>query len=433
MKETWFFRPARILTTVLILISCSVEAKNHPQLSGGQIPGRKKRYEQVRIEGQSYWKAILSGPAYYRKYIRKKPGSSPAITDYFRYQEEIRGKLRTSDTLPAAVKLAFFGDIMWIWYGWSNFLDPEILSELEEQDIVLSNLETPVDPGRRVSQPVIDHPAYNSPPELLTSFNRRGQPGSTLTAVSICNNHTLDRGATGALATRNLLDSLGICHTGTTLSGDHSKPYCLIRRNNIRIGFYGTSWGTNKGDQAKGDLGLRVNTVPGLAPLKPDDINIAEVDSVLKLMKRDSVDFRIISIHWGFEFENYPDPAIMETAHRLVAAGADLIIGSHPHVSQPNEVCFVNGIYPDLAPFQIRTSDSVPRKALISYSSGNFSTAMLTKECRTGQIQFLKLCRDPETQRIDWTLPEIRKIYNENGRQWGAFRRVRWAEGSPVK
>jgi poly-gamma-glutamate capsule biosynthesis protein CapA/YwtB (metallophosphatase superfamily) len=416
-----------------------------------------KNYEKTRIEGRSYWSAFVNTGPYIRKYISKRPETSPEILEYFRKQEEIVSQLKTEHSESGELRLAFIGDLMWIWYGWERFLSPEVLAELERHDVVLANLETPVDPSRRVSFPVPDHPSYNSPVELLTSFYSKTKRVNTLTAVSFANNHTFDRGEDGARATLRVLDSLGIGYSGVIRPETQEKPYYLIERNGIRIGFYATCWGVNKGEAgaqghkgtgaqghkgtgaqghkgtgaqghkgtgAQGHEGLRVNVIQGLAPLDPDKIDLSEVKSVLDRMKKDSLDFKIISIHWGFEFEFYPDPVIMEVGHQIVASGADLIIGSHPHVQQPNEICFLNGYHGDIAPFLINTTDSIPRKALIAYSLGNFCTPMYTRPHRTGQIQSMRLYRNPGTGRIDWTIPEFTKVYNENGRKWRTFRRL---------
>ncbi len=419
----FIFVPVIIMAMLLVLQLAGQNPEDHSRDS-------LKNYEKTRIEGRSYWSAFVNTGPYIRKYISKRPETSPEISEYFRKQEEIVSQLKTEHSESGELSLAFIGDLMWIWYGWERFLSPEVLAELERHDVVLANLETPVDPSRRVSFPVPDHPSYNSPVELLTSFYSKTKRVNTLTAVSFANNHTFDRGEDGARATLGVLDSLGIGHSGVIRPEIQKKPYYLIEKNGIRIGFYATCWGTNKGEVghegtgAHGHEGLRVNVIQGLAPLNQDKIDLSEVKSVLGQMAQDSLDFKIVSIHWGFEFEFYPDPVIMEVGHQIVASGADLIIGSHPHVQQPNEICFLNGYRGDIAPFLILTPDSVPRKALIAYSLGNFCTPMYTRTHRTGQIQSLRLYRHPETGRIDWTIPEVKKIYNENGRKWRTFRRL---------
>jgi len=80
---------------------------------------------------------------------------------------------------------------------------------------------------------------------------------------------------------------------------------------------------------------------------KLDPDQLVEAVSALK----DEVDLIIVSLHWGTEYSDYPLEVQRETAHRLVDAGAKLVLGHHPHCLQGMEV------YKD---------------SLIAYSLGNF-------------------------------------------------------------
>ena len=64
----------------------------------------------------------------------------------------------------------------------------------------------------------------------------------------------------------------------------------------------------------------------------------------------------IASVHWGWEFEMYPHRNIVQAGHRLAELGVDVILGSHPHVSQPME----------------RYTDQGGQEHLIIYSLGDF-------------------------------------------------------------
>jgi poly-gamma-glutamate synthesis protein (capsule biosynthesis protein) len=67
-------------------------------------------------------------------------------------------------------------------------------------------------------------------------------------------------------------------------------------------------------------------------------------------------DLLVVSIHWGVEYAPAPRPEDVETAHKMLEAGAAVIVGHHPHVLQPVET--------------YRTADG--RDAVIFYSLGNF-------------------------------------------------------------
>src|SRR5690606_17434391 len=96
----------------------------------------------------------------------------------------------------------------------------------------------------------------------------------------------------------------------------------------------------------------------------------------------------VLMLHWGFEYEYYPDPYLMQIGRRLVALGADLIVGSGPHVAQPVEICAVNRpeVVPGEGACSVRTDDGVPRTAAILYSLGNFQSIMATTACKVGLV-----------------------------------------------
>jgi poly-gamma-glutamate synthesis protein (capsule biosynthesis protein) len=71
--------------------------------------------------------------------------------------------------------------------------------------------------------------------------------------------------------------------------------------------------------------GVRV----ALGPITPDAVRAARAEL--------GADFVVVSVHWGTEFEAHPAPGQIEAAHLLVDAGADLVLGHHPHVLQDIE------------------------------------------------------------------------------------------------
>jgi len=97
-------------------------------------------------------------------------------------------------------------------------------------------------------------------------------------------------------------------------------------------------------------MALNPNVIPGIAPLDTGKIDLSSLDSILRRMSGDRMDIKIVYLHWGYEHELYPDPEIIKIARELARKGADIIIGSHPHVLQPNEICFINGYHKILYP-----------------------------------------------------------------------------------
>jgi len=132
-------------------------------------------------------------------------------------------------------------------------------------------------------------------------------------------------------------------------------------------------------------------------------------------MKAAKIDFKIVSLHWGHEYEYYPTIAQAKLAREIVALGADVIVGSHPHVQQPIEICEVNGyrsVKSQASPCQLKDSHSqIPRKALIIYSLGNFITVHPSPGLQLGLNLGISIFRNAESA-IDWQEPKFEWIKN---------------------
>lgn len=283
--------------------------------------------------------------------------------------------------------------------------------------MLLGNLETPIARSMAVPSLMPDCRAYNSDPALMRSF-RDADGRNLFTAVATSNNHTLDMGDQGALETLAFLDEERVAHAGVARKG--GRRWVAFERGGIKFGYYAGSWGLN--DPASlGTTGLQLNVMRGLAPEREAQPSLDEAAAALAEMKAAGCDFRVIAMHWGFEYEYYPSLRVMQVGRRLVELGADLIVGGHAHVQQPPEVCFVNGYekrYPvELAALKpgtgslVTTSDGRARKALIMYSLGNFTTTMLSDITRIAWIPEITLVRSAEG--VDWHAPASAWAYNK--------------------
>lgn len=365
---------------------------------------------------------------YARKYRKKNFEAPDNLLSHFNAQRRLLSLLAVEpshrEPVEQSVKLAAVGDLMWVRTNWDKFLNPEVKEYLAQFDVVLGNLETPID---RNTPPAewykIDCARFNSDIRLLTAFHDESENKNIFTALSLANNHVFDRGDDGAIDTVRFLDELGIKHTGLHTSPLESKP-AIFERNGLRFGLYATCYGYN---DPKYRSSLHLNVLSGLAPypLDPAGIDCTAITAAVDDMESAGVDFKILYVHWGHEFELYPTEAQTELGKRFVALGFDLIAGSHSHVVQPSGVCFVNGYEdhlssglkdlvkkdPDLKGSCIK-GRGIPRKALIHYSLGNFITAMLFWEPKYGAIQSMEVFRNPVTGLTDWHLPQSEFVYN---------------------
>jgi len=176
-----------------------------------------------------------------------------------------------------------------------NYSFSEVSSWLLTHDFNLANLESPI--------------IKNCPPGLTGTFTFCGDdrfipPLSKYNFVlNLNNNHILNYGKNGLIQTQNLLNDI---------------PH-----------FYNNFLTKTVGDISFGFLGFDFITYPSL------DKN----EILTKIKKYDSsVDYLIISIHWGNEYLPKAETWRINLAHDMVNAGADIIHGHHPHVWQNYEI-----------------------------------------------------------------------------------------------
>lgn len=155
--------------------------------------------------------------------------------------------------------------------------------------------------------------------------------------VNAANNHIYDYGPRGIDDTMHYLDSIHVAYVGIGKSLQEAREPVIFTIKGKRLGFLGYFGGT--GQFAATD------TTSGIAPRYRSYI----LSDIREL--KDKVDFVIVSFHWGIENERYPEEWQVELAGSCIDAGADLIIGHHPHILQ--------GI-------------KRYKKGVIAYSLGNF-------------------------------------------------------------
>jgi poly-gamma-glutamate capsule biosynthesis protein CapA/YwtB (metallophosphatase superfamily) len=234
-----------------------------------------------------------------------------------------------------------------------SFIKPVI----SEADIAIANLEVTL-----AGPPYSGFPSFNSPAALAVACKNAG-----IDCLVTANNHAADRRANGIKKTIHILDSLGIAHTGTFLSKEHrDKTYPLmLEKNGISIAVLNYTYGTN-GNRV--NYPVIVNTI---------DKEIIENDFYDAREKRP--DFIIVFLHWGIENKTVPSKYQYELAEYLSDQGADLIIGSHPHVLQ-------NMIW-------VKDSDAGKASA-IYYSLGNFISNQRREKTDGGAIARVEITKN---------------------------------------
>lgn len=233
------------------------------------------------------------------------------VTGYF--SKENDKNFNESKSRP--ISFLFGGDVMLdrsirlsISQKGARFLTEKIDRLFSAQDVVMVNLEGPVTSSASVSNVLVSNPNH-----FRFTFNK-GQTKeffdfNNVNVVSAGNNHIYNFGVEGEQETRNFLEKNKVAYTGMPNMREDNSVIKEVKGRKIAFVAYNYSAGLTR-DQ---------------------------VVEEIKKMKVKS-DFVVVYVHWGHEYHLRESESQRNLAHMFVDAGADVIIGSHPHVVQPVEI-----------------------------------------------------------------------------------------------
>jgi poly-gamma-glutamate capsule biosynthesis protein CapA/YwtB (metallophosphatase superfamily) len=230
------------------------------------------------------------------------------------------GALRVRPLLLAAVGDVTFGDgvrtaiqAYGARYPWRS-----VARVLRSADVAVANLEGAVSnrgapwPGKQYT--------FRGPPSAL----RAAGSYAGLDAVSVANNHSLDFGRVAFLDTLRHARRSGIVPFGGGADPTAARRPAILTAGNLRVAFAGFSDVRPLG----WDAGVRT---PGTAPAFSDVIT-----AVVRAAGR-RADVVVAYFHWGVERSAAPNARQRDLARTAFAAGAEVVLGAHPHVLQPIE------------------------------------------------------------------------------------------------
>jgi len=233
--------------------------------------------------------------------------------------------------------------------------------EMSAADITIANLEFTL-----AGSPYTGYPMFSAPDETAVALKNAG-----VDILVTANNHTCDRRKKGIIRTLDVLDSLEISHTGS-FRNQAEKEFTypmLIEKNGFRLALLNYTYGTN---------GMPIDP-----PTVVNLIKEADIKADVKKAKEMGVDKIIAVMHWGAEYTHVPNAEQKLAAKWLFENGADIIIGSHPHVIQP---------------MYRHTSDTSDQ--LIVYSLGNFISNQRTAPRDGGAMVKINLVKENGQVRI---------------------------------
>ena len=238
--------------------------------------------------------------------------------------------------------------------GWGALFS-DVSDVFEKADFGFVNMETPVAPAHsKGSKPFM----FDAPVALIDGLKANG-----IKIVSFANNHVMDQGWAGFTETREHLREEGMPFAGSGDTAADTFQPVITEANGIKVGWLGMTRWLNGNRNPEKDDQPHVNFFP--YPGESGGATGADEAQVLDAVKaaRAKCDLLVVSIHWGIEYAPAPRPEDVEIAHKMLEAGASVVVGHHPHVLQPVET--------------YKTQDG--RNTVIFYSLGNF----LSNQSRT--------------------------------------------------
>jgi poly-gamma-glutamate synthesis protein (capsule biosynthesis protein) len=195
------------------------------------------------------------------------------------------------------------------------------LDLLRGADVTFANLEMPLSDGRCRAGATCGAPAF------ADTLRWAG-----LDVISLANNRTHDAETAGLLDTMAALTRAGVGWIGAGRNLADARRPLVVERNGLKLAFLGYSYGSA--------FGLESFVRPDAAGIMPLDPLIIRED-IRRV--RDQVDFVILSFHWGILDSQDVHPEERRFGQEMIDAGADVILGHHPHVPKGVEV-YRNGV-----------------------------------------------------------------------------------------
>ncbi len=271
----------------------------------------------------------------------------------------------------STITLALVGDLMChsVQFNYAYVKDDsfdfsgvfeEVKPVLSAADFTIGNFETVLGgKEKRYS----GYPFFNAPDDFLYAIKDAG-----FDLLVTANNHALDQGSSGVERTIEKMDELGIIHTGTYLSRHDRDSIRIVDIKGIKLAVLAYSYSTNGVPVPKG---------------KDFIINLIDYELIKKditASRKNGAEIVLVFFHFGEEYEREPNIYQKDVVQKTIDAGADIIIGSHPHVVQPLDYFVTNNAKLDTG--------------FIAYSLGNFVSNQRWRYSDAGVILNIQLTKN---------------------------------------
>jgi len=239
---------------------------------------------------------------------------------------------------------------------------------LRAADYSVANLET------RLAGPAFGYsgyPRFNTPDSLAPAVRRAG-----IKLLATANNHSLDMGWPGIVHTLQTLSDAGLAHIGTYRSAAAAARPFIVDVQGVKLAWLNYTAVTN---------GLP------LPPGKRFALNVwnpRAAAEAIRRARRDGADLVLVVMHWGTEYQRTPNAVQRRIARQLAADGADVVIGSHPHVVQ------------EIGTVTATEANGLRHRCIVAYSLGNFIADQQERYTDCGIILYLDIVKDKAGTRV---------------------------------
>lgn len=227
-------------------------------------------------------------------------------------------------TEPQRVSLIFTGDVLLSNYvlnqyknlGIEGVLDAGLLRELQTADVTVINEEFPFSTR---GEPAEDKQfTFRVDPSYVSVLKEMG-----VDMAAVANNHILDYGEDALIDTFDTLEGAGILYAGGGTDKERAMQLQVMEVKGVRVGMLAAS-------RVIPDIFWNIeNRQPGVLCTYDPALLLGAIEKA-----KESCDYLFVYVHWGIERNTTPEEYQKNLARQYIDAGADAVIGSHPHVLQ---------------------------------------------------------------------------------------------------
>ncbi|MBD5485459.1 MAG: CapA family protein [Lachnospiraceae bacterium] len=314
----WIIEPVKSINTSHFQVnvdSIKTAGESETELAAEVEEQTKAQIEEI-ISVNDKYDDVLNDPAYMvENNIYAKNAAEPdRVTITF------AGDILFDDNYAIMTRVVGNDDI-------SNGISPELIEEMKSADIMMLNNEFPYSDG---GSPLEEKQfTFRAKPYRVSYLNDLG-----VDIVSLANNHAYDYGESAFLDTMATLESAGIAYVGAGRNLQEARRPVYYIINNMKIAIVSATQIER----------LDHPDTKGATDSSAGVFRCWNGDNLLETVReaKENSDFVIVYLHWGTENVSEIDWAQEKQGAEVAAAGADLIIGAHPHCLQP--ISIVQGV-----------------------------------------------------------------------------------------